>query len=82
MSRLELPQAALDWLVGDEPVPVLLIDPARPIIRQLLAAGHELVCLASDPARAAGLARVSARDPRPHDPTNCPCSPVWRRWCC
>ncbi len=64
MSRLELPQAALDWLVGDEPVPVLLIDPARPIIRQLLAAGHELVCLASDPARAAGLARVSARDPR------------------
>ena len=56
MSRLELPAAALEWLVGEEHTTILLPQPARKLAGRLLLAGHQLICIDSELPRAQRLA--------------------------
>ncbi|GAA2183152.1 hypothetical protein GCM10009785_25510 [Brooklawnia cerclae] len=52
-QRLDLPPAALAWLLGDRPCRVLALNPPRSIVRRLLTTSHEVIAVDADPARAA-----------------------------
>lgn len=63
-SRPTLPPAALDWLVGNEPVRIITLGCSPGLINRLIGLGHGVIALDADAGRARRLAAAHPHDER------------------
>lgn len=56
-NRIALPEAALQWLVGEDPARIITLGCSRGVVKRLMRSGHEVLAVENDRRHSEQLAR-------------------------